>query len=662
MQQTKPTESQVDVLMSDWLSNLRMGESGNYVHKGDRGIRTDSNMRQYLIGNLKGYDYLEAIKRGRKAAETVASALCPTPVTVQTGGSASSHSKENGREVINLATDYFDDPNIGCDEKIDIMLGLAAHEAAHSAYTDDELKHRMLDSDKGSGTMKSLRHDIWNIIEDERIEYHMGEDRPGMAQCLSATKGYYFKKLVKRMKEGVGNMPTEPLPKLLAAITQAVRYPSELTREQAEENFDQLDAVRRALTPYPLTSEAAWEAADRVMEIIKDTAKQDLQQKQQQQQQQDRDSADENSQSQGGQGQGQNGQQRQDGQGSEERDGQQQEEQQRQDSGQGNGQGQQPEPTEQEIEKAIEEALSTKQGQNVMSAISEDERKADGNNSSQSLRDEGAKDFVNNDDSERMSSSGAGGGNPDTFVRKPAGNPAVYHRHLKKVQKYVPAMARALTCRSHQQDYTMPGQPKGKLDTTKFASYMAGETNIFIRYGSVKCSSASVCILIDESGSMEGDLKIAAREASILVNEAVKRIPNVRFFCYGFTSKKLNVYSEDTKTSKWALSVTEATSGTPTAQAMDMCTRRIRKRTGDPVLMLVLTDGVPDNSAACIRMDKEIRKKGVIPIGVGILTNAVEKTFSESIVMNDISDLSVKIGRITKGKLETMLVRTDENS
>ena len=639
---TPPTDSQIDVLMSDWLGNLRMKAEGHYTHKGSGGIvrKNGTSMREYLLGNVKRMDHIELMKQSRIAAEKIIDTVTPHPIKIEFGGSGSYQTESpDGRHVINIASDYFDD-SITPEQKVDIMFGLATHEAAHSAYTDSSLTQENLE--KEHPDMRKLKHDIWNIIEDERIEYHLGEDRPGLADCIGATKGYYFDRLVKAMKTE-DKMPTEPLPKLIAAITQAVRYPSEMTREQVIDNFDELDAVRKALTPYPLSPEAAWEAADRIMDIIRDTAKKEIEEERKEQEEQTQQKAHD-----------QQSDQQQTGSSSD---------------GQGNvqtnstdpGKKKSRKPSDKDIREKIIQSLSTSQGKAVMEAVSNDIQKATPEKTSMDVTNPDIEDYVNNDDSERMS-SGAGSGNPDTFVRKPKGDPNDYQLSLKNVRQYVPAMARALRCKSQETDYVLLSQPRGKLDTNKLVSYRTGNENIFRKSGTVSCSAASVCMLIDESGSMSGQRLYAAREAAILVNEAIKRIRNVHFYCYGYTTDKLSVYSENNRISPWALSQTAAISGTPTGKSMYLASQRVRRYTKDPVLMLVLTDGHADYPALVIEQDRELRTKGFLPVGVGILTNAVQSTFQDNIVMMDISKFAVDLAKLTKGKLDKMLIRTDSNA
>ena len=66
-----PTESQVQVLMSDWLRNLRSQENENFTHKGKGGIRTEhSSVLDYLLG-MPENNPVKLIKQSRRAAEHI---------------------------------------------------------------------------------------------------------------------------------------------------------------------------------------------------------------------------------------------------------------------------------------------------------------------------------------------------------------------------------------------------------------------------------------------------------------------------------------------------------------------------------------------------------------------------------------------------------------
>lgn len=642
----QPTESQVEVLMSDWLGNLRLKDEGNFTHAGKGGIRhhKDESFSDYLVGEVESLTPLDLLKQGRLAARQVVNSIVPEQTEVMVGGQTSFHvTDDRGRHIINLATDYFDDDTLTPRQKIDVMLGLASHEGAHAVFTDSASKDRMLA--KEPAQTKELKREIWNIIEDERIEYLLGDERPGLAQTLGETKRYFFKQLVQDMRVK-GQLPTEPLPKLLSALTQAVRYPSELTREEVVENFDELDAIRKALTPYPLTPEDTLKATNRVMDVVKKVIRDELEQKQQQSQG--------GQQPQGGQQSGQNQPQG----GPQDPSGQQDPQggQSPQNGPQNGQQGQNPGPSEKDVLDAIQKALQTEQGQKVMEALKKDAAKADGSNAASEIAyDRTQSDYVNQDDAEIE--GGGGPGDPRTFLFKPKGSQQAYNATLAKVRKYIPAMSKALACKSRDSHYVLHGLPEGKLNTNKLVALKCGNTAIFDKKGEVTCSSASVVMLIDESGSMSGDKERRAREAAILVNETIARIKNVHFYCYGYTDDRLTVYAENGRTSKWALSATGSHGGTPTGDAMRLSARRVRSFTNEPVLMLVLTDGSADDNRKVVRQDEALRGAGFIPIGVGIQTSYVKNSFKEYVVIQDISTFAMDLGRLTKGKLDKMLVR-----
>lgn len=663
---TVPTESQIQVLMSDWLANLRSQENGNFTHKGKGGIQTvHSSVLDYLLGTPEKQP-LKLIKQARRAAEQVVNAVVPEPKVIRVGGADSFQGMSENGHVINLATDYFDDTSLTTRDKVGIMMGLACHEAAHAVHTDQKLL--MKEAQSGAPELQALRKHIWNIIEDERIEYHLGDEHPGFAELLAHTKRYYFKKLRADMMSAGKQMPTEPLPRLLATLTQAVRYPSELTREEVTEDFDNLNAIRKALSPYPLTPDGAWKATDRVMDIISDLVKKELEKQQQQQQQQQQQGAQQGGAQQekqqgGGSSQGQSSQDDNQSGSSGQGDQQQQgggkkgKKKDAEQSAPSSPDQSQP-PTRQEIEQAIARALSTEQGKRVMEALRKDDEKSSSANASRDVTGTFEQQFIN-DDSAEMDSPVGGSGRPSTWLFRPKGNAALYARSLRKVSPYIPAMSAALSCKSHASAYVLRGERTGKMNTNRLTALATGNRNIFIRRGEVTCSSASVCILIDESGSMSRQKEERAREAAILINEAVRRIPNVNFYCYGYTSHIMNIYAEGPRSSRWSLSETGSRSGTPTGEAMRLAAKRVRKMTQDPVLMLILTDGAADNNDKVVAAKKALDRDGFVTIGVGILCNYGKDVFENYVEVENISTLAFDLGKVTKRFLDKMLVRSD---
>lgn len=621
MNKTKPTASQIEVLMSDWLHNLREQDDKNYTHKGKKGITVrdaakGTTLTDYLAGDVRDLDPLDLLKRARATAEQMVSSVALRPMHVTFDGTGS---YTDTRETVNLATDFFDDKKMSNHAKMDILLGLACHEAAHILHTDMDLKKEHILSGTPAG-LQELAMDVSNILEDERIELLLGESNPGTASLLGATKNHYYNNAVSK-SEVLKNGPKERIPQMINALICAVRYPSSLDRDFVTDNYDDMNRMKNILTPFPMTQKGILEATDAIVSLLKQEMKEEMKQNQEKQGGKDKDKGKE--------------------------------------KGKDGGQGPKGEPTDAETEKALEKALQTAEAKEMLDSV----RKMspggeDGNPQpmSGSLSEPDTKRFVEEDDAER---SGGGPGDPRMFVFKPKGDAAQYARIMNAVRKNIPAMSKALACKTQQTDYELRGLPSGKLNTNKLVSFRAGNPNIFNKKGSVTCSSASVCMLIDESGSMHGAKQQKAREAAVLINETIKRIANVNFYCYGYTSDRFNVYSENGRTSRFALSDTEARGGTPTGRAMAKAAGRLRKSCKDPCLMLVLTDGSPDNSEMVIAEDRRLRSDSFLPVGVGIMCTAVKNTFKDYVVLNDIDRLAKDLGALTKGRLDKMLVRTD---
>ena len=155
-----------------------------------------------------------------------------------------------------VATKVFDDPDIDLGQKLDTFLGLTVHEGSHLLYTD----FKALQENKNY-----LIHQLQNIFEDERIERLLGEQKPGLANFLKATKYYYFGRYEKETEEAAKNKAT----RLFNAILAIVRYPACLDPADALEFADELLQVRDILTPYPDSTRACFAAAHKVYDLFK---------------------------------------------------------------------------------------------------------------------------------------------------------------------------------------------------------------------------------------------------------------------------------------------------------------------------------------------------------------------------------------------------------
>ena len=162
--------------------------------------------------------------------------------------------------VVSVATDMFDNPDLSAAQKIDIFTGLAVHEGSHLLYTDFNMMSR-------SGNR--VVADLFNIIEDERIEMLTGEERPGLAGFLGCVKYYYFDRHSARMRSRSGSIGLSRPARLMNSILAMVRYPKALDMDDAREFADTLYDVREVVLPFPKSCRDVLDAAERIYELIK---------------------------------------------------------------------------------------------------------------------------------------------------------------------------------------------------------------------------------------------------------------------------------------------------------------------------------------------------------------------------------------------------------
>lgn len=627
MDKIKPTASQIELLMSDWLANMR--EQGTFVHKNGKGAihrsKTD-NYSDYFTAGMNITDPLDVLRNAREIAQGTVASMTEVPVKVVLGKDGSA----TDGKVIVVATDYFDRTDLSVGDKIDILTGFSVHEAAHVNHTDMADLEEFINGFPAAE--REVAKAIHNIIEDERIEFLTGEDRPGLMDFIATVKGYCWREYEKN--KSLNAKITEPLPRFINTFLSAVRFPSMLTEQLVTENFDELSQIRKVLMPFPLSNKGAKAATKKIVGIMKNLIKKDLEEQQQQQNQQDQPGSDSSS------GNGQQSGQSQQGM---------------PDSGKG-GQT----PSAKDIKDAFDKALQSDQMKQIMSAVNQAAPAPDQTNKKDSrclTRRAEDIEYVNGD-AEKIG-GGAGTGNL-SYAIKAKGNKNEYSISHSRIKQYIPAIRKALTCQTQTRDYDLQGEKSGKLNTNKLVSLRCGNRNIFTRQGEVSCDRASLCVLIDESGSMGGRRLEAARETAILLKEAVKDIENLDLFIYGFGGNVMHVYQEGRKSERYALGSLNHDGGTPTAQAMEYAFRKMSRHSYPATLMLVITDGDPDSRAKVIETDERLRKKGVIPVGIGIAgCTAVENIFKEHIVTHDLSDLAPQLGRITKKRLIKMMERHD---
>lgn len=512
-----------------------------------------------------------------------------------------------------VATKVFDDPDMTVGKKLDTFIGLAVHEGCHLLYTDFR---------SPSGNINATIHALQNIIEDERIERACGESRPGLSNFLAASKYYYFDKY-RRELESQGRLESLDTPKrLMNAILSFIRYPKALDPSNIKEFCDILFVVREVLTPYPSSTSDSLAAARKIFDAMKDYL---MAEKRQQQT------------ASAGQG------------GSDE----QPEQQNGDESTTGHSADEGSSDTGAESQNSSDIDYSLSQMGKALSSLT----KEPGNSA---LRDDDVSETVQKEGG-RVGQICEGrlerGSQPNTYVARVGESKDIYNQSLERVRRYVPAISKALRCVSTEYKLSLRGMRSGTLDTNKLAEAVQGVPTVYLRSGEVKADKISVCILLDESGSMWGAGEQAARDTAVLLNEALGTIPNVDLYIYGHTASRsttsLFVYREKGFRKRFALGTTESRAGNHDSIAIREAAARVRKHTSEHCLFFVISDGAPNESTELVRKAVlDISRDGFSLVAVSIDPYYDPATmYDHNVTFSDLSKLAIELGKMVKSAI-----------
>ena len=93
------------------------------------------------------------------------------------------------------------------------------------------------------------------------------------------------------------------------------------------------------------------------------------------------------------------------------------------------------------------------------------------------------------------------------------------------------------------------------------------------------------------------------------------------------------------------------TGGTPMAEAIWYAAFELSKTREDRKMLIVLTDGEPDNKDSAEAVIELCENSGIEVIGIGIETNAPSRLFSKSICIDDVADLQSTLFKLMEKSL-----------
>ncbi|HHY0583387.1 TPA: VWA domain-containing protein [Vibrio parahaemolyticus] len=198
-----------------------------------------------------------------------------------------------------------------------------------------------------------------------------------------------------------------------------------------------------------------------------------------------------------------------------------------------------------------------------------------------------------------------------------------------------------------------------RVATHRLAASQAGESRLFIQRQPRIAPNAAVHLLVDISGSMgkpigEGNRKYfhVANEAALALAMALEGIPGVvpavSYFPGIHQEISIALLPKQSVRHRAACFDQKPRGCTPMAQAMWFAANSLLAQKQKRKLMIVLTDGDPDDWAATHDIVDRCRRSGFELLGIGIQTRSVEKFFPQSIVINYVKDLKRELFEVTQ--------------
>lgn len=491
----------------------------------------------------------------------------------------------DGKTVI-VSTKVYDDNKIDNNVKLDVFLGTTIHEFSHILYTD------MAEIRKNRPN--KFLFNLFNTIEDERIEYNTTQNYPGYANFIGQAKYYYFDLVYKKAEK------QDDLMDVLQNILYIVRYPARVDTKVIYRHQVLFDKIKKVLCDFGNNSKEAYDKAEKIYKLLLDYFKFPPPPPEEQQEGDEEQDQSDSSEGQSDSGEGQEGSD-----GSSDPQNSKQSSQ-KQDSKDNEGSDKNSK-TQSSPKSGSDEGSAGKKKQEPIKAYTQEEIKQAAEKLAEQMRrlitsntSLNSNEIKDEWDSKEIADE-CKQIKDDVFIVKQEDYERRYKADFDTVKQHINGLVNTFSKFFVEQEYRLTGMRRGVLDTNKLAeAYQAVET-VYSNKFKRTTPGLDVCVLIDESGSMSGTNIASARKCAILLNEVFLRLKQCDFYVYGHTADNrhmgevtINVYRDHWNRNRYALGKVESYSNNKDSVAIEETYKMVRKQTSKPLLMFVISDGAPN--------------------------------------------------------------------
>jgi hypothetical protein len=230
------------------------------------------------------------------------------------------------------------------------------------------------------------------------------------------------------------------------------------------------------------------------------------------------------------------------------------------------------------------------------------------------------------------------------------------------VQRLIPVMRQQFlhTLKQKLRQRTIHNRDTGDLDPDALARIPKGDPDIFMEEFSPNKVLYRISLLIDTSGSMDGEKKERAMEGAVMMMESLEKIPGVvfeivKYDSYPMVLKPFNKkLTPDMKAGVLA-AIRDGSGSTEAYKALKEAIERVRLGRGDKMIIMV-NDGDPDynfDRDAYRKMINESKDVEIHGIGLGPQAQLVLDLFppGRGWWLKDAADFAKNLRNILKKKL-----------
>jgi cobalamin biosynthesis protein CobT len=184
---------------------------------------------------------------------------------------------------------------------------------------------------------------------------------------------------------------------------------------------------------------------------------------------------------------------------------------------------------------------------------------------------------------------------------------------------------------------------EGELDPNLIWKAAIGDPELFSDEDEIIEVNTGIQILFDRSGSMRDEIKIA-REAALATGLALERIEGTQvgvaaFPAYGGHVQPLTRLEESVRQTANRYNI-GVTGSTPMAEAMLWAIKELAYMEVDRRMLMVITDGDPDNDEGVKELVQMCERYGIQTMGIGIHSHSVRRLFPSYCVIKNVDELA----------------------